>query len=98
MPIFFRAFEPETIRDVLMGRLTRRVLLYLDWVEYARLIREHGAELKWSSQNADNPASCAAISALASEKCFVLPGFFGGPFRARTGDPLIKSQLLYQLS
>jgi hypothetical protein len=22
----------------------------------------------------------------------------GGPFRARTGDPLIKSQLLYQLS
>ena len=24
--------------------------------------------------------------------------FFGGPFRARTGDPLIKSQLLYQLS
>jgi hypothetical protein len=23
---------------------------------------------------------------------------FGGPFRARTGDPLIKSQLLYQLS
>ena len=26
------------------------------------------------------------------------PEFFGGPFRARTGDPLIKSQLLYQLS
>ena len=25
-------------------------------------------------------------------------GFGGGPFRARTGDPLIKSQLLYQLS
>jgi integrase len=25
-------------------------------------------------------------------------GNFGGPFRARTGDPLIKSQLLYQLS
>ena len=24
--------------------------------------------------------------------------FTGGPFRARTGDPLIKSQLLYQLS
>jgi hypothetical protein len=50
MPIFFRAFEPETIRDVLIGRLTRRVLLYLDWVEYARLIRERGANLEWSSQ------------------------------------------------
>jgi hypothetical protein len=28
--------------------------------------------------------------------CFEV--FGGGPFRARTGDPLIKSQLLYQLS
>ncbi len=52
IPIFFWAFDPETIRDVLVGRLTSRVLLYFDWVEYARLVREHGAELRWSSQKA----------------------------------------------
>ena len=33
-----------------------------------------------------------------SEKGAELKENFGGPFRARTGDPLIKSQLLYQLS
>jgi hypothetical protein len=38
------------------------------------------------------------MSVLASQKGLILLGFFGGPFRARTGDPLIKSQLLYQLS
>jgi hypothetical protein len=38
------------------------------------------------------------MSALASEKVFVSRGIFGGPSQARTGDPLIKSQLLYQLS
>ena len=32
-----------------------------------------------------------AMSALASEKGLILLGFIGGPFRARTGDPLIKS-------
>ena len=32
------------------------------------------------------------------EKFLYCQGFSGGPFRARTGDPLIKSQLLYQLS
>jgi hypothetical protein len=31
-------------------------------------------------------------------KLWMLSNFGGGPFRARTGDPLIKSQLLYQLS
>jgi len=27
-----------------------------------------------------------------------VPDFSGGPWRTRTSDPLIKSQLLYQLS
>ena len=38
------------------------------------------------------------MSVLPSEIILELSAFFGGPFRARTGDPLIKSQLLYQLS
>ena len=40
----------------------------------------------------------AAMSVLASEKVLVFRGFFGGPLETRTPDPLIKSQLLYQLS
>src|SRR5579875_1817168 len=40
----------------------------------------------------------AAMSAFLSEKVFVFRGFFGGPSETRTPDPLIKSQLLYQLS
>ena len=35
---------------------------------------------------------------LASQKGLVSLGFFGGPLETRTPDPLIKSQLLYQLS
>ena len=31
-------------------------------------------------------------------ECRVTSGFFGGPLETRTPDPLIKSQLLYQLS
>ncbi len=34
---------------------------------------------------------------LASQKGLVSLGFFGGPLETRTPDPLIKSQLLYQL-
>lgn len=52
IPIFFRAFDPETVGDILMGRLMNRVLLYFDWVEYARVVEEHGAELRWSSEKA----------------------------------------------
>ena len=40
----------------------------------------------------------AVMSVFASKKVFVLPVFFGGPLEARTPDPLIKRQLLYQLS
>jgi hypothetical protein len=40
----------------------------------------------------------AATSALTSEKVFAFRGFLGGPLETRTPDPLIKSQLLYQLS
>jgi hypothetical protein len=38
------------------------------------------------------------MSELASEKFLNLLGFGGGPSETRTPDPLIKSQLLYQLS
>jgi hypothetical protein len=31
------------------------------------------------------------MSALALQKGLIFSDFFGGPFRARTGDPLIKS-------
>ena len=40
----------------------------------------------------------AAMSAFTAGKSFIVPGFFGGPSETRTPDPLIKSQLLYQLS
>ena len=40
----------------------------------------------------------AAMSALPSEKVLIFLGSFGGPLETRTPDPLIKSQLLYQLS
>lgn len=33
------------------------------------------------------------MSVLASDNSLILLGIDGGPFRARTGDPLIKSQL-----
>ncbi len=52
IPIFLRAFDPETIREILVGRLTKRVLLYLDWVEYAQLVHDHGGILTWSSHKA----------------------------------------------
>ena len=35
---------------------------------------------------------------LASKKSLISLGFLGGPSETRTRDPLIKSQLLYQLS
>ncbi len=38
------------------------------------------------------------MSVLASQKDLILLGFGGGPLETRTPDPLIKSQLLYQLS
>ena len=51
----------------------------------------------WRQSGTDEELSEIAIDA-ASEKGVEQLEFFGGPFRARTGDPLIKSQLLYQLS
>ena len=38
------------------------------------------------------------MSMLASKNSLILLGFGGGPLETRTPDPLIKSQLLYQLS
>ncbi len=53
IPIVFREFDPEMVRDVLIGRLMRRVLLYLDWVEYGRmLLEDFGVTLTWSTEKA----------------------------------------------
>lgn len=50
LPIFHRGFEAEMIRDVIIGPLRQCVLLYFDWVEYARLFQERGASLTWSTE------------------------------------------------
>jgi len=47
LPILLRAFEPEIIRDVLLGSLKRRILLYFDWLEvtlqpFAMLVSGNG--------------------------------------------------------
>jgi hypothetical protein len=49
IPLFLRQLKAETVRDVLVGRLMGRVLLFLDWEEYGRIIKDLGAELAWSS-------------------------------------------------
>jgi hypothetical protein len=52
VPLFFRAFDPVTIADLLLGDLRGRVLLYFDWVEYTNLVQEEGGQLTWSSPKA----------------------------------------------
>jgi hypothetical protein len=42
--------------------------------------------------------SVLCIESIVAEKRLVCWVFFGGPLETRTPDPLIKSQLLYQLS
>jgi hypothetical protein len=49
IPLFLRQLEPETIRDLLMGRLMLSVFLFLDWCELECMIAEMGAELIWST-------------------------------------------------
>jgi hypothetical protein len=49
IPLFLRQLEPETVRDVLIGKLMFSVFLFVDWYEVGRIIAELGAELVWSS-------------------------------------------------
>lgn len=52
VPLFLRPFDPETVRDILLGSLKERILLYFDWIEYSRIIEGLGATLTWSSRKA----------------------------------------------
>jgi hypothetical protein len=49
IPLLLRQLEPETVRDVLIGKLMSCVFLFVDWYELGRIVAELGAELAWSS-------------------------------------------------
>ena len=49
IPLFLRQLEPETVRDVLIGKLMFSVFLFLDWYELGHIVADLGAELAWSS-------------------------------------------------
>ncbi|MDT8066714.1 MAG: hypothetical protein ROO76_00975 [Terriglobia bacterium] len=49
IPLFLRQLKPETIRDVLLGRLMRSVFLFLDWKELTMIVKAQGGELEWSN-------------------------------------------------
>lgn len=49
IPLFHRQLEPETVRDLLMGKLMFSVFLFVDWYELSRIVADLGAELAWSS-------------------------------------------------
>jgi integrase len=76
----------------------------LQW--YARWLPQAGAGFVdrldapgtiWHQSGTDEESGEISADAESKKAPEQLPDF-GGPFRARTGDPLIKSQLLYQLS
>ncbi len=50
IPLFLRQLEPETVRDVIIGKLMSSVFLFLDWYELGRIVADLGAKLTWSSQ------------------------------------------------
>ena len=61
------------------------------------------AELRWSEKHVQSQKALEGFESEATkgtkEKGRLLPSFFfGAPSGIRTRDPLIKSQLLYQLS
>ena len=61
------------------------------------------AELRWSAKHVQSQKALEGFESEATkgtkEKGRLLPSFFfGAPSGIRTRDPLIKSQLLYQLS
>lgn len=58
LPILLRAFEPEIIRDILFGSLKGRILLYFDWLEYARVVEGLGGRLDWSSRKVGRREKC----------------------------------------
>lgn len=49
IPLYLRQLEPETVRDVLIGKLMFSVFLFVDWSELGRIAADLGAELAWSS-------------------------------------------------
>jgi hypothetical protein len=52
IPLFSRQLEPDTVRDVLIGKLMFCVFLFVDWYEFGRIVVDLGAELVWSSAKA----------------------------------------------
>lgn len=52
LPLFLRGIDPAMIGDIAAGQLMYRVYLYLDWDKFGDLIREEGAEFRWSSEKA----------------------------------------------
>ncbi|HEY2459382.1 MAG TPA: hypothetical protein VGI16_01175 [Candidatus Acidoferrum sp.] len=49
IPLFLRLLQPETVRDVLIGKLMFSVFLFVDWHELGRILADFGAELAWST-------------------------------------------------
>lgn len=49
IPLFLRQLHPETIRDLLIGRLMHSVFLFFDWYVFGQLVGELGAQLTWST-------------------------------------------------
>ena len=50
IPLFLRQLEPDTVRDVLLGKLMFSVFLFVDWFELGRIVADLGGELTWSSR------------------------------------------------
>ncbi len=69
VPIFLRHFEPEIVKQVLLGRLKDRVLLYFDWDNYKKIFEEFGARLTWST-----PKQARAQSSVPHENRTVVIG------------------------
>lgn len=49
-PLFVRDLTPQQVVAVVYGRLRTRVLLFLDWEAFGRLVHECGAEFAWSTE------------------------------------------------
>jgi hypothetical protein len=49
MPLFLRQVEPETVRDLLIGKLMHSVFLFFDWYVFGEMVAELGAQLTWST-------------------------------------------------
>ena len=49
IPLFLRPIQPETIRDLLIGKLMHSVFLFFDWYVFGEMVAELGAQLTWST-------------------------------------------------